>query len=364
MPQRVKSRTRWPFVLGYAFAGSGSILMPAAGNNAGRVATLLDGRVAPFSINLPADPVPSGTVINVPAGNFSELQTAINTAGAVVNVPAGTYTGSLSATATNVEVVASTAAFITGNLTMGGGPSSQLTRFRWTGGNIGRLIGSNFADVLIDNLYAFSGSDMHELTVAGREISRFAIINSTFDNDGWTRAGSGYPFFLGRQFPDSEAPHFDVFLGNVVALSRNGPAHTVRINSVRRLQIVDCVFNPDGGAPSSGIRLHNDNTNVWLKDHWQRGVLKIDSINPDDDFGPSVVSGVFDNVRVYHSAFAFDGEFSGWTSNSGVLSNSTFHRSTGGDTAALIGFTDGGGNSTVAWDGVTVPDYSMAGAIR
>lgn len=335
-------------------------------SNAGRINTLLAGRTAPFAFNTPADPVITST-INVTAGSFASLSAAVNTTGARVIVPAGTYTGSLTATASNVDVVASPAAFLTGNLTLGGGSSAQLTNFRWTGGNIGRLIGSNYRDVLIDNLYAFSGSDMHNFAVAGREVSRLAVINSTFDNDGWTQAGSGYPFFLGRQSPDLEAPHFDVFFGNLKVFSRNGPVHTVRVNSVRRLIIIDCVFNPDGGSQNTGIRLHNNNTNVWLRDHWQVGSLKVDSINPANDPGPSIIDGVFENVRVYgklapNDQFALD--FALDIQNTGVLRDSTYFRRAGGDTAAITGFADGGGNQTIAWDGVAVPDYSNVGAIR
>ena len=129
--------------------------------------------------------------------------------------------------------------------------------------------------------------------------------------------------------------------------------------------IVDSVCNPDGLA-TSGLRIHLNSTDVWIKDSWVRGNFHINEVSGSDGY-PQVVNALFDNLDRYEGigTYAFFAPVT--VNNSGEIRNSR-HSSTagagGGTISAGGGITVGSGNDRVAWDGSTVPDYSTVGAIR
>lgn len=328
---------------------------PVVGDNASRINTLLAGRSPHFSYNTPADPVTTREVTVTSAAQFN----AESSTGNVVIRINSSFSGDI-VLRSNTDVIMSNSATITGNLTLGSF-SFRCSGARWTGGNInGRLLGNNFQDVLFDDFSLNSGNNFNDLTSAARRFERIAFINSTLQNSGYNQNGDGWVLFMLQRGQD---PHQDFIFGNSKIIG--DARHVFRVQSVDRIVFFDSVFNPTGTG-QSGMRLHDNTVNVWIRDSWVRGNFHINGGFADDGFA-EVVNGRFDNLDRYENEtglYAFTGPNP--TPNSGIILNSRLHTTFGaGDGTFDTGsMTYGSGNDRVAWDGSTVPDYSNVGAIR
>ena len=340
-------------------ADSGQTDAAPSGTNASRINAILAGRAPHFSYNTPADPVITREVTVTSSAQFnSEAQTAGTRI--IVNT---SFSGSVSISANDIDVVMSNSATITGNLTLGG-YNSRATRVRWTGGNIsGRLLGVNFQDTLFDDFYLHSGPDFNDLTAGGQRFDRVAFINTTIRNTG-NPSGNGWALFVLQRPTD---PHRGIIFANFKVQSTG--LHAFRLMSVNDIVIVDSVFNPDGTAASTALRIHLNSTDVWVKDSWVRGNVHMAGVdNAAGDAYPQVVNGLFDNVDRYVSLDLYTYSVTQPPFSSGEIRNSRMYSTNGAGSgtfgAPSGGWTLGTGNDRVAWDGVAVPDYSNVGAVR
>jgi hypothetical protein len=119
---------------------------------------------------------------------------------------------------------------------------------------------------------------------------------------------------------------------------------------------VDCAWNPTGTS-NNCFRIHYACTNVWIRDSWARGQFGLSLNQASTESTVPATNFVFDNFDVYHSVYINNGNA---TPGVGTIQNSTLH----GGTFSAGPYTNGGGNSSASWDGSTVPDYSVIGAIR
>jgi hypothetical protein len=384
MPQWVKQWTRWPFGLQPGFSGSGavSVAPPATGDNADRIAAVLNGRTAPFSMNYPADPVPNLANEPVTVTTAAAFNTAAAVPGARIIVGAS-FSGNVAPSADDITVTMSNSYTISGRLTLGAGGTgasgTYINRLRWTGGNIGTIVGARFRDVLFDDLYALATSATSDFTQIEHNIGggwdgsgnppfeRFAIINSTLavtQPDGLATNLWGWAF---HNSPSYE--NFDLFVGNTQFW---GNGQTTRFQRITRFVMIDSVTNPGGtagyGDPAfgNGMRIHRGCHNVWIRDSWSRGFMLMGEVNTEDP-GPAVTNALFDNYDRYNPVDA-SWHYGSRTNNTGEYRNGLLATTSGaGDgTFSLIGagMIDGGGNVRTGWNGTTVPDYSQIGAIR
>lgn len=327
---------------------------PVVGDNATRINTLLAGRSPHFAYSTPADPV---TTRDVTVTSAAQFNAEASTGGAIIRINTS-FSGDI-VLRSNCDVIMNNSATITGNLTLGSF-SFRCSGARWTGGNInGRLLGNNFQDVLFDDFYLNSGSAFNDLTAAANRFDRLAFINTTIQNEG-TPGGSSWAIFTLQRPTDQ---HQGIIFGNFKVIS--DALHAFRLQSVNDIVVFDSVFNPTGAA-SSGMRIHLNSTDAWVKDSWIRGNLHLNEVSGSDGY-PQVLNAVFDNTDRYEAlgVYAFLAPVS--PSNSGSIINSRLHTTAGagdGTVSGGGGITAGSGNDRVAWDGVTVPDYSAVGAIR
>jgi hypothetical protein len=340
-----------------ATVGTGSV-SGEAGDNETRILAILDGREPHFTPSYPADPVTTREVTVTTASGFN---TEAAVAGTRIIISAS-FSGSIQITADDIDVLMSNSATITGSLTLG--PSSYVNRIRWTGGNFaGRFIGPRYRDALFDDVHfhVSSGPDYFHYIAVGNRIDRFAFLNSTFEVSGTFGSGDNWAMFvLSRSISD---PHTDMFFLNSKSISTG--LHTHRIMTVRNIIYADSAFNPDGASTGAGLRLHLGCENVWIKDSWVRGRMHINNVNSGDP--AHVLNARFDALDMYMPAdfgYLLDSPTS--TPNTGEVRNSTFHHyaGAGSGTFSLAELTYGSGNSRVAWDASTVPDYSIIGAVR
>lgn len=109
-----------------------------------------------------------------------------------------------------------------------------------------------------------------------------------------------------------------------------------------------------------------------MRNVWIRGDFKMDAIgSPSNSSLASLSNADFDGVDVYNAgslsftSYVDDFPSQNGNTNSGTISNSSHHtQGTVGSFPTPSGFTNVSGNTQVAWDGSTVPDYSTVGAIR
>ena len=325
-------------------------------DNVYRIAALLNGRTPHFSYSTPADPVTTGEPVTVTSA--TEFNNAADDAGTRIWIPSS-FTGNIQVTANDIDVTMANSATINGDLRLGNG--SYINRLRWTGGNVGRIVGDRFRDVLFDDVYALAYSNVQDAIIehnfssgwdgsGNPAFDRLAIINSTLELQGSpTQADNQKRWAL---HTSQSYEHTNLILANAKFLSNH---QTVRIQHVSGLLIVDSVFNPNGTAVN-GMRIHYGTNNVWIKDSWSRDLFKLDAAGAEA--GPSVTNALFDNYDRYDNDdnYAFHGSMA----NTGEIRNSTFY----GGTLNYGPLENGGGNASSSWDGTTVPDYSTVGAIR
>lgn len=325
------------------------------GDNESRILAILNGREPHFGYSTPADPV---TTRDVTVTSASQFNSEASTGAAIIRINSS-FTGNITLRS-DCDVIMSNSATITGNLTLGSS-GNRCSRARWTGGNIsGRLVGDNFQDVLFDDFYLNSGANFSDLTAAAQRFDRVAFLNTTIENN-WPdqHHSGGWALFI-LQRP--EDPHQGLIFGNFKVIS-NG-LHAFRVQSTDDLMIVDSALNPTYGS-QSGFRIHLNSRDVWVKDTWVAGRVHLNEVSANDGY-PQVVNGRFDNMDVYDLG-NLGPNYVLWESlSSGVILNGQLHVATGaGDGTFSYGpYTNGGGNSRVAWDGVTLPDHSGIGAIR
>jgi len=301
-------------------------------------------RTVPFAYSWPAPPVITRTVSVTTAAQFN-AEAAID--GTLINITAS-FAGTKNVLGSDIDiVVANNTIDLTGDMAFGN-QNTLVERVRWTGGNLfGTFRAVNTNDILFNDFYAESNGT---LTVdlsqaAGRGFNRIAFINTTLRVINGSSA-SDWAIFM-----QQSAGSTDLIMANAKLFSTG---QNNRFQSVTNLILVDSVFNPDG-ASANGMRVHYESTNVFVADSWSRNLFKLDNSGPGDP-GPSVLNATFDNYDRYYDSWAFQGSFP----NTGVVRNSTLF----GGTISVSPLADGGGNSSLAWDGSTVPDYSGVGAIR
>jgi hypothetical protein len=258
----------------------------------------------------------------------------------------------------------SNGATITGDVELGTGSVYRASRIRWTGGNVnGRFLGRQFQDVLFDDFNLNSGSNYNDLTANANRFDRIAFLNTTFQNS--PPSGSGTSWVLYNQQIYSGPLHTGFFWLNSKAIST--ALHAWRVMSIDGILICDSAFNPTGTATSTGMRIHLRSTNVWVKDSWIRGIVHTAGVDTaSGDSVPQITNGLFDNFDRYVTT---DNSWYSVTNapfTEAEIRNSRMY-STAGAGAYVYptgGFTNGGGNDKVAWDGSTLPDYSIIGAVR
>jgi hypothetical protein len=327
---------------------TGTLLGPtaASGDNASRISAILNGRAPHFAYSMPADPVPSvAAVVSVTTATAFNNAAAVN--GARIRVDAS-FSGGVTITGSDIDITMDNAYTITGNLTLGN-PGTFANRIRWTGGNVvGVMVGSGYADALFDDFSITSDSTLIDLNQSIAAVARVAFLNTTFRVLNGT-ASSDWAVY----FPAGD----DLIFANTKILSAGG--HSTRWMGSERLLIVDSAINPDN-LSSASLRLHNSCNYVWIRDSWCLGFAKIDQVNGDDP-GPSVTNLLCDNFARYYTGITGYLHYAPLTNNTGEIRNSDFY---GGTITYPPGISNGGGNTSNAWDGTTLPDYSGVGAIR
>ncbi len=308
----------------------------------------LSGFNIPFVYEWPIEPTTTA-IINVPAD--MDFASAVSNAGSRIVVAAG-YTGPAGTFENDLDIVLDNSATITGRVNFG-----AAQRIRWTGGNINGEIGANgFTDLLLDNVNVAGTLPTNFAEFQGR-LERLALINSTFTGTV-SGGGSTWGVYI-RPVVDWEANHHqNVIIANC-RLSSNYQAS--RITTIDNLIIVDSVgFNPSG---QSSWRIHHRCTNVFIENIIGNGLFHW--ANWGSDSGPQIINGTINNIHGYDPNGNWRGLiYSGTGGNSGTVSNSVKHWAGGaGSIVGISPFTDGGGNSQIAWDGSTY-DWTMGGVLN
>lgn len=299
-----------------------------------------------FAVTWPTDPTTSQT-INVVPGSISSLQAAVATDNALVVVPAGVYVGNLTTWGTDVEVVFDDEAILDGYVEIVG-----ESRVKWTGGRIVNNSGQyavllfQASDVLFDDAYISSspgGAGGNEAISLRQGVQRFAVINSSIILDSANGWG------IHTIASDTTTYSWQDYIFANVYFEHNGTGAGFRLNPVTRLLVVDSYFY----APSGASLRMSAATNVHVEN--------VQGIGPmHNDFSQAgwptfdITNGEFINVDLYKANPLFSGSTNAIITNA-TVSNSTVH-STGSTSLILTPFLNGGGNSAVSWDGVTVPD--------
>ncbi len=330
----------------------------ARGANQERILAILNGRTPHFLYNSPADPV---TTREVSVSSASEFNTQAGISGTKINV-SSSFSGNVQISASDIDIVVGNSYTIAGDLDITGGPQSRI---RWTGGNVnGRINITAGSDLLFDDFHLTTTyPDFNYIGSGGND--RVAFINSTLEKTGGGSGDTWLWFVLNSAAPNR---HDDWFVGNVLFSGDSNPS-LVRFQSMLRLVIVDSVSNPTGES-NHAFRFHDGCEDVWIKDTWARGDVKIDNIgSPTNSSMANLSNAVFDNLDVYNPGSITVTSYVDGTpqsvTNSGTVSNSTYNAESGsGSFPTPAGFSNGGGNSQVAWDGNTIPDYSSVGAVR
>jgi hypothetical protein len=278
----------------------------------------------------------------------------------------------LSILANDIDVIA-TGRTVGDRIVVGGAGvgGSYANRVRWTGGNIGSIQVGRGRDLLLDDVYAFStgatssttGQPLHNFTggwdgSSNLPFERLAIVNSTLEIQGEPGDAHGWAFYSASNIQNQ-----DLFVGNAKFLTNQ---QTVRCQNITRFIFIDSCTNPNGGADGggpnqNGFRLHAESNHIWFRDSWARGFMMMNFQTV-----PNALNVLFDNFDRYN---ALDSSFSYLLSpdqNTGEYRNCTLATTAGaGDGTFTIGnLVNGGGNVRTGWDGTTVPDYSLIGAIR
>lgn len=333
---------------------------PASGTNASRISDVLNGRTAPFTLTTPTDPTITDTSTCTSVTSASQFNNCADDAGTRITITAS-FSGNVAVAADDIDVIMGNAYTITGDLDF----SSGTDRVRWTGGNIdGQINITAGNDVLFDDIYITTTYPDYNYIGAGGN-DRVAFINSTLEYVGSTSGNTWVWFVLNSAAPNR---HDDWFVGNVLFVGESTPS-LVRFQSMLRLAVVDVVSNPTGDS-NHGLRFHDGCEDVWVRDTWVRGDVKIDNIGSPTNAGlANIADATFDNLDVYNPGSitftSYVDDSPQTVTNSGTVSNSTYNAQSGaGSFPTPTGFSDGGGNSQVAWDGSTVPNYSTVGAVR
>ena len=303
--------------------------------------------------NWPIPPITTST-INVPADmSFSN---AIAIVGARIIVAPG-YTGAGGNIASDVDIVMDDTATITSTLNIG-----SSSRIRISGGNVvtsGYAVHapSSFSDLMINNVYIENRSTGS--TAIGIELglssgwSRFALINSTVITAG-TSAGNAWTVHSAQGSNDSPGINTDlIFANNRVEAGLVNPSFgALRIQGVRRFIYVDSVHIGPGNGSGSGLRMHD-----YCSDAFGANVIGVGLNSFTDNGGSpiesySISNAEFINWHMYQTDLnSFQLDFP-VPDNSGTWVNSTLHSTIGADSTPNLGsFSNGGGNTTVAWDG-------------
>jgi hypothetical protein len=349
---------------------SRSVSNPVSGDNEDRILTILDGRSPHFAYSTPADPVTTQEITVTTAAQFNAYAGPTPTTGTAngwrITIGAS-FSGNIQIGANDIDVVMSNSLTISGRLTITGGSSgvggTYVERIRWTGGNVGTLYAQRVRDLLLDDFYcvatpatATGSADINNTIGGGWDgsgnpaFARVAIINSWMDVNDPNTAGDQMRWAL---VTPSSYVNYDLIIANTKLTSNQ---QNNRFQNVTRMLIVDSVFNPNG-ASVNGMRMHYECTNVWVKDSWSRLLFKMDAAGSESV--NSAINVLFDNYDRYYNDLNY--ALHGSKANTGEIRNSTFY---GQQALSYAPLTNGGGNSSVTWDGSTVPDYSTVGAIR
>jgi hypothetical protein len=372
-----------------------SFAPPAFGGGATHAYLPYDLTDRPFAF-LHRWPIPPSTssTINVTAGSFAELQTAVSTDGALVNVPAGTYTGDLDIDAGDLDVVCAAGAEINGTFTLGSVSTTSAQRIRITGCdfNTQRPVFEWARDVLLDNVRILNDVDGVSTnvvlmnggtTVDTRGIHRFASVNSTFKSiDGGDSGGlnrdSFAIFFLGH----TGIEWFDFTFANTAFVGPNfidggQGAQTTRFQRMLRMVLVESLVNPPNSAGSfntTGLRVTTASEDVYIADTHSLGNYLLNLEAP----AANCIDCVHENLTLYGGAGARCASQiqSGETAaNTGTWQDSFVYSTsqTAGTECDASPMTSLGNNLFQSWDGSTVPqadsdgvtpDFDSYGAIR
>lgn len=313
------------------------------GDNADRIAVILNGRTPHFTPTYPADPETTREVTVTTALQFNNEARVDGTKITIGN----SFSGSITIAGSDIDVVMDNAYTIAGNTTIGNPSYSE--RVRWTGGNLdGTFVLARGRDILFDDVFfdvpGQGGGAAPFALALGNTQDRVAFLNTTVDVVGGSSAGDWAMFVQANGGVDG------LTLLNTKLMS---DGQNNRFQNCTDVVIADSVFNPDGGS-ANGMRFHYSTTDVWVKDSWSRGLMKLDAAGSETE--PSILNALFDNFDRYYTSWAFQGS----KANTGTVQNSTLY----GGTISFSPLSDGGGNASDSWDGSTVPDYSAIGAIR
>lgn len=333
-------------------------LVRPSGTNQQRIDAILQGRTPPnFTYGAyPADPV---TTRQVTVNSASEFNTEAAIAGTEITV-GSSFPGDVEIRADDIDVIMPNNLSIDGSLWVDGPFSTTIRRIRWTGGNVRTCYVGGTEDVLFDDFRCIADEStaieigaQNQIGFGGTATNLF-FINSTLEVFGTDPLPGNWAWAIVTR-SDNVPRNSGLALLNT-KVQTNALSQMTRFQS-DNIMICDSVFNPDG-IGANAMRFHVAATNVWVKDSWSRGLMKIDFYG-EGDVGPSMVNGLFDNYDRYFSAYA-----NYFWDNTGEIRNSTLHW-TSPVTFDYGTLTDGGGNAVNgAWDGATVPDYSTVGAIR
>jgi hypothetical protein len=316
-----------------------------------------------FSYSWPTAPTTTSTY-NVTAGDGADLASAVQTANRKVVVPAGTYSTALTSWANDVDVVAADGANITAAINING-----FNRIRWTGGkqtlnSAGAAIQINNAeDVLFDNFvgeYTNTGSGAEGFALTNK-MYRFALINSTID---WTAAG-GNPWLLHTRTTGSP-DYTDHIVANCRLDNTTGQGAAFRFNPYSKNIVVDTAVNVGSLADlGTGMRISDGNVGTSRYTHWEN-CINVGLIHTDF----SDVVGGYDlndaqwtNVHRYNpnSQNTLVGAATNMGAEGGTCTNCKVHTQGTPTSPGLDEMTDGGGNTSVSWDGSTIDYTDMPG---
>jgi hypothetical protein len=208
---------------------------------------------------------------------------------------------------------------------------------------------NNDADVSPEQSHNMSGVVGSTWTALGVQQGweRVAFINSTIGLYDAPSSAGYWAYYSVRPVGTGGG----LILANVKLIS-DGQSN--RFMDQEGLIIVDSVFNPDG-ASYNGWRVHQESNNVFARDLTVVGSIQMNQPGANATNCTILRLNAYstDGAEILHSG-----------SNTGELTDSTFHHSTGGTFPGSGDLDDGGGNTWVSWDGSTLPDFSSYGAQR
>ena len=321
--------------------------------------------LSPFTIGhtvtWPTAPTTTST-FNVPAdGSFA---TGVSTSGRRVIVAAG-YTGAglTSGFADDIEIIMDDTATITSPVNI-----RAASRVSWTGGNSDSIYSGDANDILLNNVKVDSTTESQGIAFGGPlaggtgDFHRVAVINCSASVVG-NGAGQGWGLALWGFGTTPMATDVIVANGNF----SSDEYQASRINGVTRLVVVDTICRAEtvgysGGAYSnSAWRYHHSCQDVHSENNIGVGHAQVETSGGDS------ASGIYNGEVINDHRFVLtssSGQFfyiNGSPSPTGSITDCTVHYQGGAGSFGSYGaFTDGGGNTRIAWDGSTL-DFTGLG---